>query len=267
MKYALRLMHRFYLPPDLCQGPVLTLRDREAHHGVRVLRLQRGEQVLVLDGAGREFQTEVRSLDRNGIELSVLGTKSFPPWSCQTTLLQAIPKGHLFEDIIRKATELGVGRIVPLLTERVATRLNAEQTKTKREHWREIAIEAIKQCGSVWLPQIESPIQPQQFLARAEKLELALIGSLQGDRQHPREGFNAFFTTHQRAPRSVSVWVGPEGDFTPAEHHAIQAGGALPISLGPLVLRTETAALCCLSIVNHEARWLRAQSREAEGGV
>jgi 16S rRNA (uracil1498-N3)-methyltransferase len=251
-------MHRFYLPPDRCHGPVLTLSEREAHHGLRVLRLRRGDQVLVLDGAGRELQAEVRALERDGIELSVLGERSFPPWPCRTTLLQAIPKGHLFEDIVRKATELGVGRIVPLLAERVATRLSEEQAEKKLEHWRGIAIEAIKQCGSVWLPQIDWPIKPQPFLARGEKPEPALIGSLQGDRRHPREGFNEFFATHKRAPLSVSVWVGPEGDFTDGELNAVKAAGALPISLGPLVLRTATAATYCLSVVNHEVRWLDA---------
>jgi 16S rRNA (uracil1498-N3)-methyltransferase len=256
-------MHRFYLPPDLCQGPVLTLHDREAHHASRVLRLQRGDEVLVLNGAGREFHAEVRALDRTSIELSVLEERSLPPWPCRTTLFQAIPKGHLFEDIVRQATELGVGRIVPLLAERITARLGEEQKQSRLEHWRSIAIEAIKQCGSVWLPQIDAPIRPRQFLAQGEKFELALIGALQGDRQHPRDGFNAFFVSHKRAPLSVAVWVGPEGDFTEAELNAVKAAGALPIDLGPLVLRTATAATYCLTVVNHEVRWLHAKAGQS----
>ena len=113
-------MHRFHLPPEQCAGPTLTLTDREAHHGLRVLRLRHGERAVVLDGAGGEMDCEVAELRQDAIELQVTARKLVPPLPCQITLLQAIPKGRSLEDIIQKATELGVARIVPLLTARVS---------------------------------------------------------------------------------------------------------------------------------------------------
>jgi 16S rRNA (uracil1498-N3)-methyltransferase len=99
---------------------------------------------------------------------------------------------------------------------------------------------------------VEAPQTPQQFLSRGEKCELSLIASLQRDARHPREHFESFMAESRRRPASVCVWVGPEGDFTPAEFNAIRASGALPITLGQLVLRSETAAIYCLSIINYE---------------
>jgi len=245
-------MHRFYLAPDQCREPSLRLADREAHHAIHVLRVRRGERVAVLDGAGHEFLCEVRDLERDAVQLAVVHQQFVPPLPCQITLLQAIPKGKLFESIVQKTTELGVARIVPILSERVVPQLDEENGAQKADKWRHVAVEAIKQCGSPWLPQIESPVTPKQFLARKEKIELPLIASLQDDRRHPRECFREFQAANGRMPASVCVWIGPEGDFTPAEMNAIKTEGALPITLGRLVLRSETAAVYCLSILNYE---------------
>jgi 16S rRNA (uracil1498-N3)-methyltransferase len=245
-------MHRFYLPPELGRDSALRLTDREAHHAIHVLRLRRGERVAVLDGAGREFLCEVQDTKNDAVELAVVHQNFVPPLPCQITLLQAIPKGKLFEAILQKTTELGVARIVPILSERVVAHLDDEDGAQKTDKWRQVAVEAIKQCGSPWLPQIETPVTPKQFLARREKFELPLIASLQSDRRHPRECFREFQAGHGRLPVSVCVWIGPEGDFTPAEMNAIKAEGAWPIALGRLVLRSETAAVYCLSILNYE---------------
>src|SRR5205814_10224329 len=150
-------------------------------------------------------------------------------------------KGKIFESIVQKATELGVFRIVPLLSERaVAAQLDQKEVQQKAEKWRLVAIEAIKQCGSAWVPEIETPVTPKQFLDRKEKFELPLIASLQSDSRHPREFFRAFQSEHGCRPGSVCIWVGPEGDFTVEEVASVASAGASAISLGPLVLRTET---------------------------
>jgi len=245
-------MHRFYLPPVHCQGSTLTIEDREAHHGLHVLRLRRGERVVVLDGAGHELLCETRGTDRNAIQLDVVQRNFIAPLPYQVTLLQAIPKGKVFETIIQKATELGVHRIVPLLSERIVSHLDDESAEAKAAKWRIVAIEASKQCGSAWLPQIDLPVSPKAFLSRGEKFELPLIASLQPDNRHPRELFKTFFAERQRLPQTVCIWIGPEGDFSPAEMNAARSAGALPITLGRLVLRSETAAIYCLSILNYE---------------
>ncbi len=246
-------MRRFYLPPEKCLEPTLFLTGREAHHGLRVLRLRRGEQVTVLNGVGGELLCQVEHCDRRQVELSVVERRTIPPLPCAITLLQALPKGKTFDSIIQKATELGAHRIVPLRSERVvAFPSDGKDAAGKMDKWRLVAVEGIKQCGSGWLPQIELPMTPQQFLARNEAIELPLLASLHSGSRHPREYFAAFTAKNGRMPRSACVWIGPEGDFTPSEVAMITAAGAQPVTLGRLVLRTETAATYCLSILNYE---------------
>lgn len=247
-------MHRFYLPPEECQGATLTLTGREAHHGLRVLRLRKGEQVTVLNGAGRVFNCDVSELGRESIGLTVNDTKDAPAPPCEITLAQAIPKGKLLDSIIQKATELGASRIVPLLSERVITQIDEGNSDSKTEHWRTVAIEAIKQCGSPWLPRIDPAVSPQYLLAHKEPVDLFLVASLQPGSRHPRVWFDEFRRREQREPRSACIWVGPEGDFTEGEVAAALAAGAAPITLGRLVLRCETAATYCLSVLSYETQ-------------
>jgi 16S rRNA (uracil1498-N3)-methyltransferase len=237
-------MHRFHLPPEQCQDE-LTLTDAEGHHAISVLRVQSGDQVSVLDGAGREMFCVVRNVERKTVKLAIEQTETSPAPRCPVTLVQAIPKGKLFETILQKATELGAARIIPLLSERVVAHLDDEGVKHKHEKWQQTAIEAIKQCGQRWLPQVEPPITLPALLARNGVADLALVGSLRRNARHPREYF-------QSLPKSVRLWIGPEGDFAPAEIDAIEASGAFPITFGPLVLRSDTAAIYALSFVNYE---------------
>ena len=248
-------MHRFYLPPEQAKGPALTLSGPEAHHAVRVLRVRRGDTVTVLDGVGLQCACEVEQTARDRVMLKVFERRQVPPLPCQVTLLQALPKGKLIESIIQKATELGVWRIVPLLTERVVAKLDLEASAHKALKWQAIAVEAIKQCGSAWLPKVDPPATPEQHLASDAQPELSLIGSLQQGARHPRQYFQEFENARHRKPSSIAVWIGPEGDFAPAELELAQSAGALPITLGPLVLRTETAALYCLSVINYEVQY------------
>lgn len=245
-------MHRFYLPPEECHDSRLLLRDAEAHHARHVLRLGRGERVVVLDGAGHEYFCDAGETGKDAVALELVEKKFTPPLPWQITLLQAVPKGRIIESIIQKATELGAHRIVPLLSERVTTQLDNDSAHAKATRWRGVAIEAIKQCGSAWLPTVEPPLTPGNYLARGERFDLALIGSLEEKHRQPRDCFAEFFKEQGRLPTSVCFWVGPEGDFTPAELGAAQAAGARPVTLGRLVLRTETAAIYGLSVLNHE---------------
>ncbi len=245
-------LHRFYLPPSHCQGDILRLEGRETHHALRVLRLKEGDEALVLDGAGNEIFCKVAGAGRDWLSLAVKKRNFVPSPACAITLFVGIPKGKIIESIIQKSVELGAKTIAPLLTERVVTRLDDESAAQKREQWQQVAIEAMKQCGTTRLPQIETPATVKKFLARKEKPELQLVGSLQKERRHPREIFRDYQKANGHPPSSAAVWIGPEGDFTPDELSAIQDAGAQPISLGRLVLRVETAAIYCLSVLNYE---------------
>ena len=245
-------MHRFFLPPGKCQGFTLTLEEQESHHATVVLRLRTGEEVSVLDGNGVVLRCVVRSIRKKSVQLEVQEKGQVSPLPYKITLLQAVPRAKLIESIIQKATELGVDRVVPLLTERGNTQLDDEQAASKAEKWQRVAVEAIKQSGCAWLPRIEALMSLQTFLESGERFDLSLIASLLPGSRHPREYFQSFRAEHRRRPKSVAVWIGPEGDFTPEEVEAVIKSGARPISLGRQVLRCETAATYCLSVINYE---------------
>lgn len=234
---------------------MLTLTGSEAHHASRVLRLRRGDEVVVLDGAGGEFFCNIEEVAKHEVRLHIARKNFIPQQPFQITLLQAVPKGKIIESIIQKAVELGAHRIVPLLTERVVTRLEGDSATHKAEKLQHVAIEAVKQCGSAWLPKIEAPMTPGEFLSHGDKFDLPLVASLQPGSRHAREYFQKFQSERGGKPKSVCIWIGPEGDFTVDEIRAIEAGGALPITLGRLVLRVETAAIYCLSVLNYELQF------------
>ena len=244
-------IHRFYLPPETAHSTAPVLTDREAHHALDVLRLRAGSALIVQDGQGHQLLCTIRSHSRTRVELEVTEKTFTPAPPCSVSLLTAIPKGKI-ESIVEKATELGVVRIIPLLTERTVVHLDATNAPSKIAKWQQVAIESIKQCGSPWLPKVEPPVTPKEFLARQEKFDLSLVASLQSDSRHPHQLFQNYVTNQGHSPKSVCVWVGPEGDFTTEEYAAIKASGSYPISLGPLVLRADTAVVYCLSVINHE---------------
>ncbi len=245
-------MNRFYVEPQASREPLIELSERESHHALNVLRLKPGDRCAALNGQGAELLCQVEKIGKRQVTLRICQRNNIPPLPYQTTLIQALPKGKAMEFIVEKATELGAAHIIPVIAERSVARLDEENADAKLEKWNWIAMEAIKQCGSAWLPKIHPPRKISENIATPEPSELTLLASLQPDARHPRLHFQDFAHEKNRKPKSVSVWVGPEGDFTPAEINAIHARGALPITLGPLVLRSETAALYCLSTLNYE---------------
>ena len=232
-------MHRFYLPNF--QQAALT--GDEAHHAIHVLRLKTGETVNIFDGRGHEAQCTIAELGKDAVRLTVLQRSAIPPLPCRITLAQAVPKKNM-DLIVQKATELGVAQIVPLISERTVVQLDEDAKKLDR--WRAIALDACKQCGNNWLPEISPPQRAKEFLNALGKFDLKLIASLQPDSKPLKQILSG------STPPSVLILVGPEGDFTPAELSLAKSAGCLPLSLGPLVLRAETAALYTMSILHHE---------------
>ncbi len=245
-------MHRFYIPPGSYREGPIELAEDEAHHAARVLRVRIGDLVEVVDGAGTQISCQVSEVNRHSVRLETRATRKTPAPASEVTLLQAVPKGKIIESIIQKATELGARRIVPLLSERVVTQLDDEGGHHKAHKWQHVAVEAIKQCGAPWLPAVEEPVTIATYLQRQPRFDLALVASLRAGSVPARVVFSKWQATRQRLPHSVCVWIGPEGDFSPAEYDAIEASGARPVSLGSLVLRVETAAVYCLSVIHHE---------------
>ncbi|MCX7869181.1 MAG: 16S rRNA (uracil(1498)-N(3))-methyltransferase [Terrimicrobiaceae bacterium] len=246
------MQRRFYLPAEGWAMECPRLDAGQTHHAVEVLRLRPGSRVTVFDGLGREAMAELGDVE-NGRVAVVLGheTRS-PALPCRITLAQAIPKGKTMDLIVQKAVELGAARVAPLISERTIVRLDASEGAQKSARWREIAIEACKQSGQNFLPEILNPSAPAGFLASLNPRALALIGSLQPGARKIKEVIAEYASTNGAAPKEAVILIGPEGDFTPAEVAAARSAGCLPVTLGPIVLRTETAAIYCLSVLAHE---------------
>jgi len=248
-------MPRFYIPPARWNPDRLVLDEDEAHHAIDVLRMKAGDRAVVFNGEGVEATVEIASISKRAVELRRLQSAQSASPKCRITLGQAIPKGKNMDLIVQKATELGAAAVVPLLTEHTVVQFDARDAEKKREKWQAVAIEACKQCGQNWLPVVHTPQTLPDFFNQkknAPAFDLLLIASLQSDAVHPKQAFADYLKEKGNKPASVLVLVGPEGDFTPAEITLAKQHGAHPITLGPIVLRTETAALYCLSVLSYE---------------
>jgi len=225
----------------------------DSHHCADVLRLSTGERVVIFDGHGNEASAELAEVSRKHTRLMIGKPTLTARPRCAITLAQAVPKARNMDLIIQKAVELGASAVIPILSERTVVRLeDAGDAARKQQRWQSIAVEACKQRGQNWTPAIGLPRTTKEFLAELPKADLILIASLQPDSRTLKEVLSAYSVAKGTLPSSVIVLVGPEGDFTPAETALAKSAGAVAISLGPIILRTETAALYCLSVLGHE---------------
>ncbi len=236
-------MPRFLLPPDAwLTNPALT--GEEARHLTQVLRIKPGETVTVFDGCGRRVEAEVLTATRDHVSLRLGDTECPPPPLPAITLAQAVPKGKNMDFIVQKSVELGVSSIYPLVTRNTVV----QPGEGKSDKWRRTALEACKQCGQDTLPTIADPLSFDHWLAsQAEAPGLKIIASLAPGARPLREVLHRFPGT-----AAATLLVGPEGDFTPDETTAALAAGFLPVSLGEIVLRVETATLFCISALRYE---------------
>lgn len=235
------------------QGSI-SLPPGESHHLVTVNRARTGDTVIAFDGHGTEWTCELTDARKAGATLRVNATHTRAPLPCAITLAQALPKGGVMDDIVRHATELGAARIVPVETERTQVHLDGGRSDKKIEKWRTGALEAAKQCGNPFLPEITAVQSLSAFLASevVASAQLRLVASLHPGARSLREAVAAFRSEHGRAPTSAVWLVGPEGDFSPQEMAASHTAGFIPVTLGPLVLRCDTAATAALAVLTYE---------------
>jgi 16S rRNA (uracil1498-N3)-methyltransferase len=246
-------MHRFYVAPENWDPRELALRGSEAHHARNVLRMEIGDKLVLFNGKGRELTAEIAAIVDDEIRLRKLHEAETAPLRCRIVLGQAIPKGKNMDLIVQKAVEIGAAEIAPIISDRTIVQLDSESVSQKQTKWQQIAIEAAKQCGQNWLPHVHAPRRLGEFFSALEQsFDLRLIGSLQPDAQHLKKILAAYSSEHGNRPKSVLMLVGPEGDFTPAELALARGHGCQPITLGPIILRVETAAIYCLSVLSHE---------------
>jgi 16S rRNA (uracil1498-N3)-methyltransferase len=243
---------RFFLPAP--EWPTdqsdAVLDPSESRHAATVLRLRPGDAVTVFDGLGREATARVVESGKQAVRLAVGEPRLTARPAMRLVLAVAIPKGSTIDWIIEKAVELGAAQVIPLLTERTVVRLAPADRVDRQRKWQRIALEAAKQCGQNWLPSVLPPQPLADALASAppSDFQWPLVASLQPDARPLAPTLAAL-----PAPAAAALWIGPEGDFTPDEYHQLRAAGLLPVSLGPTVLRVETAALYGLSALQFAA--------------
>jgi 16S rRNA (uracil1498-N3)-methyltransferase len=237
-------MSRFHLPAAAWAAALLE--GDEARHLAQVLRIRPGETITVFDGEGRQAPATVGQVARDRVELAIGPAMATPAIRPAITLAQAIPKGKNMDLIVQKAVELGVARLQPLVTRHTVV----HPGDAKPAKWRRTALEACKQCGQNFLPEIAQPADFATWLAAASQpatAGLRLIASLAPGARPLR----AVLREHPDPP-AATLLIGPEGDFAPEETSAALAAGFLPVSLGGIVLRVETAALFVLSALRYE---------------
>jgi 16S rRNA (uracil1498-N3)-methyltransferase len=240
-------MRRFFVRPDDVGTQELRLRGDEADHLVRVLRLGPGKQIVVFDGCGHEYTTVVERLGTEGVVCRILFDASpQSPSTVSITLGQGVPKAEKFDWVIQKTTELGVSAIVPLITDRVIPHLAEPRMARKVGRWERLAREACKQSGRATVPHLWPPTSLEVFLASCQSAELKLV-LWEGEETR----LLGTILATSAAVVSAAVVVGPEGGLTPQEVARGEAYGFLAAGLGKRILRTETAAVVAVALLQY----------------
>lgn len=244
-------MPQFFAPPEVLRQSPVILRGADARHIHAVLRLQVGDWLVLCDGEGHRYRAEITRIRPLHVELRIVHELPAPRIPVAITLAAAVIRPERFAWLIEKAFELGCRRLIPLMTERTVQKYLPKRTRETLTRWRTIAEAAAKQSGLPWRPEVTEPTPLHNVLRSA-------VGTL----YYCWEGMAA--DVGERVPPTGTVppgvrlksdsWrgtilIGPEGGFTPAEHTAIMALQPQPLPLGPLILRTETAAATALTIV------------------
>ncbi|MFJ2987692.1 16S rRNA (uracil(1498)-N(3))-methyltransferase [Collimonas sp. NPDC087041] len=235
-------MPRFYVSTPLEIGQQLALPDQVAHH-VQVLRLPAGTPITLFNGEGGEYTATISSIEKKRVGVEI---KTFSPREVElpyaVTLAQALPESSKLDWIIEKAVELGAAAIQPLAAQRCVVRLNSERAEKKQSHWQAVIVAAAEQSGRNRMPNLAT-LTPFNDWVRQQDLHKRILLSPRGEqslsdwaRHHP--------------PQALTLLIGPEGGFTEAEEDTACAQGALMLSMGPRILRTETAGLAALAAIN-----------------
>ena len=236
-------MARLYVPPDKLTGNQAVLGQAEHRHLVKVLRLRPGSIIHLFDGAGVEIDACIQSIGKATVEVSLGQRRQIASPACAVTLLQVIPKGERMDLIVQKTTELGVNRIVPVLSEHGMVK----PPPARRRRWQTIAAEASRQSGRADVPAVDEPMELRSALAHFADSDDSRFVLWEGTcAQSLRQALSS-------CPVRVVLVVGPEGGFAEQEVEACHRAAFVPVSLGPRILRTETAAMVAVALAQAAA--------------
>jgi 16S rRNA (uracil1498-N3)-methyltransferase len=233
---------RVFIDGDLQAGQKLTVDGSAGNHIVRVLRSRVGDQLTVFNGRGGEHGAAIDEIRRDTVLLNVLEHRDAQRESAfNLTLAQGISRGERMDWVVQKATELGVTRIVPVFTERSVVHLDERQAQKKVQHWRGIAIAACEQCGRNVVPAIDLPMTVYELLEQGTTGAALLLS--------PGASLRI---ADIKADGGATVLIGPEGGLAQVEQDAALRAGFTAVRMGPRVLRTETAAVCALTLLQQK---------------
>ena len=240
-------MPRFFVDGAPAQG-VFSITGEDAHHIARVLRMQPGEALTVCDGSGLGYAC-VYAGNEDGAALCrvVSSAPSRGEPSVEATLFMALPKGDKMDFIVQKAVELGAARVVPYTAQRSVSRPDAKALAKKTARWRKIAREAAMQCGRGRVPDVAAGVSFDEAVRLAAEADLPLFFYECEKETAAKSALSA------RPFRSAALMIGPEGGFADEEAEAARRAGLLSVSLGPRILRCETAPLAALAAVMYES--------------
>ena len=235
---------RLFTDQSLTPGDQVVLEGAVAQHLGRVLRARAGERIVLFNGDGREFAAQVLTVSKREVSVDI-GAAATPDTESlvRTTLGLCLSKGDRFDWAIQKATELGVGAIAPLYSERVDFKIPPDRVEKRIAHWQQIAISACEQCGRVKVPSITPPLSLVSWVENVSAEQKWVLHCADDT------GASASAVTHG-APRNAALLIGPEGGLTDQEFNAANAEGFHLLQLGPRVLRTETAPVAALAVLS-----------------
>jgi 16S rRNA (uracil1498-N3)-methyltransferase len=239
-------MRKFYVPPNQILGDIILISGEEKHHIVNVLRLKPDEHVRIFDGQGNEYLARLKHFNSDNVVAEILEHRQIPPPKPAVTLLQGLPKFDKFDQIVQKTTELSVSEIVPVLCQHSVPRLNCDVSLKRVSRWQRIANEASKQCGRIYFPKVK---EITEFKECCTELNFDISLILWEEERHL--GLKSILKQNAHAER-ISLFIGPEGGFSPGELDIATAAGAIPVTLGSNILRTETAAIVGVALILYE---------------
>lgn len=240
-------MSRFYVPKEAIHGNRLLIDGREAHHILDVMRLKKLDKIVAFDGSGKEYVGFIKDISRKSISVEIVETRTpLSRTTLKVALIQAIPKKEKMDYTVEKSTELGVHSIIPIVTKRTVPRWSEAKRHAHVERWRKIVKEASKQCGRTDVPRIEEVADFRDVVRKATDYDLALIAALSDEALRLKDVLRNF------NGGKLAIAIGPEGDFTPEEIRAATAAGFRLVNLGPRVLKSDTAGLAVLAMLNYE---------------
>lgn len=240
----------FFVSPELVFKDKLVLAKRDSHHIRDVLRMKAGDMLAVSDGRTFLYRSRIMTFDTRGVVCAICGQEPLPPMSppC-VTLIQAVPKGPRMDWLVQKVTELGVQEIIPVYMGRSIGVAKGEKAVRRQSRWYRIATDAAKQCGRMNIPRIEAPSSLSAAMDRIPNGSLPIFCDEKEEGRSLRDLRNQVSD-----PGAIVLLVGPEGGTTDDERELISQHGFHPVTLGELILRTETAGIFSVGLVRYEWR-------------